>query len=123
MTTEYPYEITYWDTCKGPTDSSIHLEFIDHFDARGKRRVYGRGDYFGRMGLHMDVWQSRDGRLFVRFWSRSRKVDWYSYEIIGLPDSKQRCLEEATEFSEHWIPECLREEYDNWVLSELSLVD
>ena len=72
----------YWDS-EGPIDSSIRVEEIDPFDARGKRRVYGRGDIFDRLTLNIDVWRSRNGRLFVRFWSRSAEVDWRSYEIFG----------------------------------------
>lgn len=113
--------VAYWDS-EGPIGSSIRIEGIDHFDARGKRRMYGRGDQFGRLVLNMDVWLSRDGRLFVRFWSRNEDVDWYSYEIVGLVDIESHYDTSPPEFGEHWIPECLREEYDNWVASEIPFV-
>ena len=106
----------HWDS-KGPISSSIRVEVIDHFDARGKRRVYGRSDQFGRLVLYMDVWRSRDGRLFVRFWSRNQEVDWCSYEIVGLLDSESHGDTSPSGFCENWIPECLREEYDSWVIS------
>jgi len=46
--------LAYWDT-EGPIGSSIRVEDIDRFDARGKRRVYGRGDIFDRLTLNMDA--------------------------------------------------------------------
>jgi hypothetical protein len=111
--------IVDWEE-KGPIGSSIHIEHIDDFDARGKHRVYGRGDQFGRrFTLNMDVWRSTSGRLLVRFWSRNYHVDWYSYEIFGITDEKKHGNGTTIEFGEHWVPESLREAYDSWVLSEL----
>ena len=107
--------LAYWDT-EAPIGPSIRVEEIDHFDARGKRRVYGRGDIFDRLALNMDIWRSRNGRLFVRFWSRSKEVDWRSYEIVGLLDIESHEDTPTSGFSEEWIPECLREEYNDWVL-------
>ena len=113
--------VVCWDS-EGPIGSCIRIEGIDHFDARGKRRVYGRGDHFGRLVLNMDVWQSLYRRLFVRFWSRNEEVDWYSYEIVGLIDIESHDDTPLSGSGEHWIPECLREEYDNWVVSEIPFV-
>lgn len=64
----------------------------------------------------MDVWRSANGRLLVRFWSRSAEVDWYSFEILGL--EYDQSLADFT-LGEHWVPEALRDEYDDWVLSEM----
>lgn len=110
--------LAYWDT-EAPIGPSIRVEEIDHFDARGKRRVYGRGDQFARLALNMDIWRSRNGRLVVRFWSRSKEFDWLSYEIVGLLDFESHDDTPTSGFSEDWIPECLRVEYDNWVLDWL----
>ena len=87
------------------------LEVINDFDARGMHRVYGRGDRFGRFTLNMDIWQARSGLLFVRFWSRSDDVDWESYQILGFPGARLRRHEMCGE-NEHWVPECLRREYE-----------
>jgi hypothetical protein len=107
---------------EGLISPSIRLNHIGHFAARGKRRVYGRGDRFGKLTLNMDVWRAKDGRLFARFWSRNDEVDWYSYEIVGLSFLNRRKKTAVTEFGEHWVPECLRQEYDDWVLSEMPFV-
>jgi len=108
--------VIQWDS-EALISSSIRIEGIDNFDARGKRRVYSRGDHFVRSSFHMDVWQSRDRRLLVRFWSSNQEADGYSYEIVGLLDSKISDDKPNGYFSEHWIPECLRQEYDTWVIS------
>jgi len=48
-------DLTYWDSKPPETDATV--EEIDHFDARGMRRVYGRGDHFGRhRSFNMDIW-------------------------------------------------------------------
>jgi hypothetical protein len=54
--------LTYWQS-EAPAAKAFVME-IDHFDARGMSRVYGRGDHFGRYrSFHMDIWKTRDGRL------------------------------------------------------------
>ena len=110
--------VVQWDSA-ALISSSIRIEGIDHFDARGKLRVYGRGDHFGRSTFKMDVWQSRDRRLFVRFWSPYQEVDWGSYELVGLIDSEIPDRSPTSYFTDQWIPECLRQEYDTWVISEM----
>lgn len=101
--------IVFWDH-DGPDVESIQVIPIAIFDARGKRRVYGRGDHFGRLIFNMDIWQSTDGHLFVRFWSNSSEVDWISYEIIG--HTNKHC-------EECWVPEKIRNAYEDWILSEI----
>ena len=103
-------KVCHWES-EPPTGSSSRVEEIDHFDARGMRRVYGRGDHFVRLVFNLDVWRSRNGRLFVRFWSRSKGISWCSFELLGtkVPDV-------TFPSSDHWIPECLREQYDDWVV-------
>ena len=74
----------------------------------------------------MDVWLTRSGRLLARFWAPRYEVDWQSYEIIGLSQkNKKRWWDAAGEpdwaergLSEDWVPQCLRDEYDNWIISE-----
>lgn len=50
-------------------DARIKLAVIDDFNARGMKRVYGRGDQFKNWTLNLDLWKNREGRLFARFWS------------------------------------------------------
>jgi hypothetical protein len=98
-----------------PSDgnSSATVRLIEHFNARGMRRVYGRCDHFHR-SYNMDIWRDRDSRLLVRFWSRSDEVDDESWEIIGAPDTRQLS---SPPFDEAWIANCLREKYDEWVIA------
>jgi hypothetical protein len=70
----------------------------------------------------MDFWRTKDGRLFARFWSRSEEVDWYSYEVIGRSSTVSSVGSEAGDFGEALVPECLRDEYDNWLVSEMPFV-
>ena len=106
-----------WDSDPPPT-TGVSLKHIDWFDARGMRRVYGRGDHCGRMTFNMDVWRNRDGRLMARFWSRNAEVDGRSIEVVGiLPNAiPDRAADSA--FSDVWIPEPLRQEYEDWIQDE-----
>ena len=112
--------VTIWET-KGPARRPISLSFVDHFDARGMRPVYGRGDHFGRRALHMDVWRSATGRILARFWSRSSDVDGESHEVSGLEIPAESLRAPLAE-NEHLIPECLRDAYENWVVSEMPFI-
>jgi hypothetical protein len=90
------------------------VEIHEGFNARGMSRVYGRGDHLpGVAAYNMDIWKDRAGRLLVRFWSRNADVDWVSYEIVGVrkADLPEGMVEEA------WIPACVREEYDTWIVT------
>jgi len=113
--------VTIWET-KGPARRSISVSFVDHFDARGMRPVYGRGDHFGRRALQMDVWRTATGRIVARFWSRSSEVDGESYEVSGY-EIPAESLRSTLGDNEHLIPECLRDAYDNWVVSEMPFID
>jgi len=93
-------------------DSKITVERIEHFTARGMRRVYGRGDRFNRSTLNLDLWKAEDGRLLARFWSRSQEVDGESWEVIGRPDA-------GPPGDERWVPKCLRQRYESWVTSNV----
>jgi len=111
-------KIVVWerDGLRGP---EIKLDYIDHFVARGMRRVYGRCDHCGREpAFYMDVWLTRSGRVLARLWSRSSEVDGESLEIVGVsftpPVSGKKY-----KMDELWAPQCLRDEYDNWILSEM----
>lgn len=103
-----------WDQDLRP-DLAVSVEAIENFNARGMHSVYGRGDHFDRPKpvFHLDLWTNREGRFLARFWSRSQDVDWESWEVIGLTD---------TDFptgDERWVPQCLRQCYDSWVMSNV----
>jgi hypothetical protein len=77
----------HWESpFHGNFNATVHP--IEHFDARGMRRVYRRGDHLGRV-FNMDIWEDRHDRILARFWSRNPEVDEESWEIIGVPDTKQ----------------------------------
>ncbi len=118
MTKPYKWDVVCWDE-KGPNQPGISLEIIDAFDARGMRRIYGRGDHYGRRTFNMDIWQARGGGLFARFWSRNYDVEWCSFEIIGFPAKRLTQKHEMCGDNEHCVPECLRREYESWVISEM----
>lgn len=107
-----------WDTESAPS-ASIRIENIPPFDARGMRRVYGRGDTFSKKcSFHMDVWCDRSGRLLARFWSGSGDVDGRSLEITGVSPDAIPNREGDAAFSDAWIPGALRQEYEGWISEE-----
>ncbi len=107
-----------WDT-EGLKGRGISINMIDDFDARGLRRLYVRTDVFPKAPLlNMAIWTDRKERLFARFWSRSEYVEWESYEIIGIkPEQISRIFTKNPD-SDEWIPECLRDAYDDWIIYE-----
>lgn len=106
-----------WDS-RGRRGSQIRVQYIEHFTARGMCCMYRRCDQFGRgRTFHLDVWLTRTGRLLARFWARREEVDWYAFEILGMgqtPLPRHR----NSDLDEYWVPQCLRKEYDDWILSE-----
>jgi len=75
--------LSIWESEAPETDAMVTE--IDHFDARGMHRVYGRSDHFGRHCIfNMDIWKTRDERLLMRCWSRCEDTDWCSFEIKGV---------------------------------------
>jgi hypothetical protein len=112
--------VNAWSTISGPRGRGIKVKSIGHFNARGMRRVYGRGDIFPLDGQqtykrNMDVWLTREGRLLARFWALGSEVDDESFEIIGLSHPPVREKEEG--LSDEWVPQRLRNEYKAWVIS------
>jgi hypothetical protein len=108
-----------WDE-HGIRGSRIRVNHISKFDARGMRRVYGRGDHYSRREVfNMDLWLTKDRRLLARFWSRSSWVDDASLEVTGfspaLPLPKK-----GVALDERWAAQCLRDEYDDWIDDEIS---
>ena len=108
-------EIVHWDSTVS-SNGDVGLDPIEHFDARGKTCVYSRGDVFpGRGTFNMTIWKDKAGRLLVRFWSRKIEADWLSYELSGI---RPEVIKASSLADDRWIPQVLRKEYDNWVLSE-----
>jgi len=110
-------KLKYWDD-DGPDNPGIYLEWIDHFNAQGKRRVYGRGEIFpfsyGQTDFNMTIWRDRDRKMFVRFWSSDDDIDWRAFTIIGMLDTDIS----GSKMSGDWIPYCLRSAYDEWITDE-----
>jgi hypothetical protein len=104
--------VTHWENSIAP-DDGITLLDIPHFNARGMKRKYGRGDHFARgIVMNLDLWRNRHGQFLVRFWSRYSEVDGQSVQVIG----------QNVEYpfgDERWIPACLREYYDEWIHNNL----
>jgi hypothetical protein len=118
MKTMDEFALTCWNS-EEPAANAV-VEEIDHFVARGMRRVYERGDYFIRhCSFNMDIWQDRQGRLLMRCWSRSDEVDERSFEIKGMDLQAIPRLDKMRGFEDWWIPGAVREAYVEWVREEL----
>ena len=108
-----------WESKPPPkTRIETELNWIDRFDARGMRLVYGRGDRILLRGrwivFKMDIWRDRNGSLFARFWSRSTKVDNCWLSIHGIPpDSIPVSSREGS--TDAWIPQTIRREFETWL--------
>lgn len=108
--------LTDWTST--PNREIVKVEECDHFDARGMVRVYGRGDRFVRRIFNMDIWLARDGRLLVRFWSRDADTDWRSFRILGKDPSRIPRRKPPDGFDDRWIPQAVRDAYDEWIEEE-----
>ena len=107
----------YWDSA--PPESKAIVEEIDDFDARGMMRLYGRGDRFHRhRTFNMDIWKDKQGRLFMRFWSRSSEVDWQSFEIKCIDVTLIPEGNREHGFDSYWVPKAVRDVYENWICGE-----
>ena len=107
-------KLQYWDS-EGPNAPEVYIEEIDHFDARGKVGVYGRGDHIGEKDFNMVIWRGRDRRMLVRFWSKYDDIDWRAFKIVGMPDTDIT----GNKMMGNWIPYCLRVQYDDWIFEWL----
>ncbi|MDH4099092.1 MAG: hypothetical protein OEV28_00780 [Nitrospirota bacterium] len=110
-------KLVYWAS-KAPR-TRVSVEIVDHFDARGMKCIYGRGDHFQR-SYHMDIWKTSKGRVLMRFWSRNIDVEWCSYEVKGLDLRKIPDLPGPGSYADWWIPKSVRAEYDAWILYDFS---
>jgi hypothetical protein len=109
--------LIYWES--DPPDTDAEVEWIDHFDARGMRNVYGRGDHFDRrLTFHMDIWMTRNRRLLMRCWSRCGDTDWRSFEIKGVDTSRIPKPHKKEGLQGSWVPEAARKAYSEWIEDE-----
>jgi hypothetical protein len=109
--------LTLWES-DAPDKDAVVSE-IEHFDAGGMRRVYGRGDHFGRhYSFNMDIWKTLDGRLLIRCWSRCNDIDWLSFEIKGVDLAEISERPKCRGFLESWVPGAVRQAYDRWITEE-----
>ncbi len=98
---------------------NVSVEEIDHFDARGKLHVFGRGDYFGRYRrFHFDMWKTSNGQFLMRCWSRCHDIDWMSFEIKGLDPATIPMGNGTVKFEDSWIPKAVRNAYECWIERE-----
>jgi len=97
----HDFGLIYWDSVESTADAAV--EEIDHFVARGMRRVFRRSDHFGRnRTFNMDIWRDRGGRLLMRCWSQSNDIDWRSFEIKGIELSKIPDFDPNRSYQDAW---------------------
>ena len=117
MWPQMKFDLTYWESKAPVTDARV--EEIDYFDARGMRRVYGRGDHYGRHWcFNMNIWKTHDRRLLARFWSRCDDIDGRSFEIKGIDTAAIPRRNKQEHFQDSWVPKAIRKEYDQWIRDE-----
>jgi hypothetical protein len=101
-----------------PRYKGIKIEMIDDFDARGMRRMYGRGDWYGRHHhFNMDIWATPSGRLLMRCWSQCSDIYGRSFEIFGI-DIEKSIIRPNNRLCDDWLPYIVREAYDTWIEEE-----
>ena len=106
--------IVNWDL-EASTEKVI-VELCDDFVARSMHRVYGRDDHVGlHRVLHMDIWRDKKKRLFMRFWSLCKDVDWLSFEIKGIDVDKIPERRKGGAFDDRWLPKEVRTAYEEWI--------
>jgi len=110
--------IVQWDSKPPPV--IVEVSEIEHFDARGMKRVYGRGDSFGpHRSFHMDIWMDRCGRLLMRFWSRCADIQGHSFQIKGHDPDGIPGKSHSAVLPELWVPLAARRTYGMWIQEEL----
>jgi len=113
----HDFDSIYRDSEESTANAAV--EEINHFVARGMRRVFGRRDHFGRYRtFNMDIWRDRSGRLLMRCWSQSNDVDWRSFEIKGIELSKIPDFDSNHGYQDTWLPKTVRVAYEEWIREE-----
>ena len=65
--------------------------------------------------FNLDAWRNRSGDIFVRFWSRNEEVDDLAFCVSGVPPSFFENQERGKSVSDAWLPQRLRDEYEEWI--------
>jgi hypothetical protein len=120
----------YWFTTPQKHPNAKVIE-IPSFSARGMRLIYGRDDHFPipneeeyvrlfgwseiRINLRcgMNIWQRKDGRIFLRFRASHKCLESFSFELVGPCVPKE--LKRGTLLDESWVPQVLRQRYNEWL--------
>ena len=100
---------------EGSEAPEITVDSIDPFNARGMCRVYGRRDIYQDLAVEMDVWRTRDGRLFVRFSACYKDGHQCSFEVTGFSGPKGPKGQLIAGGDERWVPKYVRNRYDDWI--------
>lgn len=104
---------------------------IPSFSARGMRLIYGREDHFPipnreewvrlfgwseirfQLKCCMDIWLRKDGYMFVRFHASRKCLETFSFELTGPAVPTE--LKHGVLLDESWVPQVLRDRYDEWI--------
>ncbi|MEI6169114.1 MAG: hypothetical protein WCS52_18185 [bacterium] len=93
---------------------------VSTFNARGMRRIYCRGDRFGRgLSFNLDIWKTREGRVLMSCWTRCECIEDISFEIRGIPTGLLPENEKTALAQDDWVPESARIAYDRWIQDNL----
>jgi hypothetical protein len=102
----------------------VTLEPIEHFHARGMRRLHGFDVYTGarRRKFQCDIWRDKEDCLLVRFHCPTESDYDESYRLVGLSvsDLSRADLDKAEiegDLWPAWVPQCIRERWDLWFTS------
>jgi len=101
------------------------LEVIDHFHARGMRRLHAFDVRFAkrRQVYSGEIWAAKDGRLLVRFHCPTESDYDESHKIVGmtasdLPAAGLNSVEtQPDDVWLPWVPQCVRDGWELWLSS------
>ena len=102
----------------------VTLEPIEHFHARGMRRLAGGDVYVGarRRKFQYDIWGDNKGCLLVRFHCPTESDYDESQQVLGMSVSDiAQADRDGAEIEDDlwpaWVPQCIRERWDLWFTS------
>jgi len=102
-----------WESVRGPKRSkSFRILTAPNYSAQGMHLIYGRGDNFHRLSCGLNMFLRKDGRVFFRFYSPTKRVTYRSYELLGL--KLPPLPEPGRLLKDDCVPEILRDLYGGW---------
>jgi hypothetical protein len=109
-----------WSTEPPETEpGDVAVVEIEPFSAKGMKRVYGRGDHFGRgRTFQLDIWKNKHDQLFMRCWSHYSDYISRSFSITGVNPQVNPKVVGKPYLSEEWVPQIVRDAYDDWAREE-----